>query len=93
MGMVTFSVTMDEELKTNFDKLCDKLGINASIALNILARTVVREQKIPFEIMTKVDNKGLNAFNVLRMQAKENGVQDLPLDSINEEINSVRNSK
>ena len=43
--------------------------------------------------MIKVDNKGLNAFNVLRMQAKENGVQDLPLDSINEEINSVRNIK
>ena len=41
-------------------------------------------------ILNKSNNKGLKAFNALRKQAKENGIQDMSLDSINEEINIVR---
>ena len=41
-------------------------------------------------ISKKSNNKGLQAFKALRKQAKENGIQDMSLDSINEEINIVR---
>ena len=41
-------------------------------------------------ILNKSNNKGLKAFNALRKQAKENGIQGMSLDSINEEINIVR---
>ena len=33
---------------------------------------------------------GLDAFNALRAQAKENGLQDMPLSEINEEIRKTR---
>ncbi|MCD8089518.1 MAG: type II toxin-antitoxin system RelB/DinJ family antitoxin [Clostridiales bacterium] len=46
----TFSIRMDENLKKQFDLLCADLGMNATTAFNIFARTVVREKKIPFEI-------------------------------------------
>lgn len=50
MSQVAFSVRMDSELKEKFEKLCDDLGMNMTTAFNIFARTVVREQGIPFEV-------------------------------------------
>jgi antitoxin component of RelBE/YafQ-DinJ toxin-antitoxin module len=63
--------------------------MNATTAFNIFARAVVRERKIPFEIqaseeLTRVS--GMQAFLDLRNEAKQNGVQDMTLDEINEEI-------
>jgi len=84
---------MDESLKRQFDALCADFGMNATTAFNIFARAVVRERKIPFEIqasdeLSRAD--GLQAFLALRTEAKENGVQDLSLEEINEEIHKTR---
>jgi hypothetical protein len=49
--------------------------------------------KIPFEIQASEDISratGMQAFLALRDEAKKNGVQDLTLDEINEEIRQVR---
>ena len=93
MGMLTFSVRMDEKLKADLDNLCEQFGMNTSVAINIFARAVVRERKIPFEIVAKEENKGMEAFKALRMQAKANGIQGMSLESINEEINAARNNR
>lgn len=94
MSQATFSVRMEESLKQQFDKLCQEFGMNASTAINVFARAVVRERKIPFEItssQTEVTREGaMNAFYALRAQAKENGVAGMSLDEINEEINLAR---
>ena len=50
MAQATFSVRMDEDLKTNFESLCKEFGMNISSAINVFARTVVRQKCIPFEI-------------------------------------------
>ena len=94
MAQVTFSVRMDETLKRQFDSLCQDFGMNATTAINVFARAVVRERKIPFEIsapQAAVTREGaMKAFASLRAQAKANGVADLSLDEINEEINRTR---
>ena len=94
MAQTTFSVRMDEKLKRQFDSLCADFGMNASTAFNVFARVVVRERKIPFEIVSQkpdiTKNDGLQAFMALREEAKNNGVQDLSLDDINAEINQAR---
>jgi addiction module RelB/DinJ family antitoxin len=93
MAQATFSVRMDENLKHQFDILCADFGMNATTAFNIFARAVVREKKIPFEIQASEDISratGMQAFLALRDEAKKNGVQDLTLDEINEEIRQVR---
>ena len=68
--------------------LCSEFGMNATTAVNVFARAVVRERKIPFEIQaTSVDTLkglGMQEFLSLREQAKENGVQDLSIDEIND---------
>ena len=96
MGQATFSVRMDEDLKKSFDSLCEDFGMSMTTAINVFARAVVRERKIPFEITAAPEitrEKGRQAFYALRAQAKENGLQDMSLDEINEEIRKARNGE
>ncbi|MCD7823140.1 MAG: type II toxin-antitoxin system RelB/DinJ family antitoxin [Oscillospiraceae bacterium] len=96
MALSTFSVRMDEGLKKQFDTLCAEFGMNATTAFNVFARAVVRERKIPFEIQASDEitrQSGVQAFAALRAQAKENGVQDMSLDEINEEIGLARSER
>lgn len=97
MAQATFSVRMDETLKRQFDKLCSDFGMTASTAINVFARAVVRERRIPFEIVSpepEITREGaLQAFYALREQAKQSGLQDMTLDEINEEICRVRNGE
>ncbi len=96
MAQSTFSVRMDENLKKQFDELCNDFGMTASTAFNIFARAVVRERKIPFEIVSPEPNitreKAMEAFLSLREQASKNNLQDLTLDEINHEIKLARES-
>ena len=93
MPVSTFSVRMDGELKKQLDELCAQFGMNTSVAINIFARAVVREQKIPFEISAKSSNAGMLAFRNLRKQAKTNGCQGMSLCEINREIAESRRQK
>jgi DNA-damage-inducible protein J len=55
MAQTTLSIRMDEDIKKRFDAFCDDVGINTSAAVNIFARTVLREQRIPFDIVGSDD--------------------------------------
>ena len=94
MAQATFSVRMEEDIKKQFDILCKEFGMNASTAINVFARTVVRERRIPFEIHSpKADvtrESAMQAFQSLRKQAKEKGVSGMSLDEINHEIALAR---
>lgn len=50
MSQTTLNVRMDEDLKRRFDTFCADVGMNASVAVNLFVKTVIREQRIPFEI-------------------------------------------
>lgn len=94
MAQATFSIRMDEKLKKQFDDLCENFGMSATTAFNVFAKAVVRERKIPFEIAAPEPEisreQALEALAVLRKQAKENGLQDMTLEEINEEIRLAR---
>lgn len=97
MAQATFSVRMEEGLKRQFDNLCQDFGMNASTAINVFARAVVRERRIPFEIVSsepEITREGaMNAFQILRAQARENGVSDMSLEEINKEIALARSEQ
>ena len=38
MAQSTVNIRMDEDIKREFDRVCNELGINMSIAINILAK-------------------------------------------------------
>lgn len=50
MAQTNVNIRMDDVLKQQFDTLCNELGLTMSTAFNIFAKTMVRQQGIPFEI-------------------------------------------
>ena len=57
MGQTSVNIRMDEATKIAFEKFCQEIGLSVSAAFNIFAKTVVREQRIPFELTTEVPNE------------------------------------
>lgn len=94
MAQTTMTFRVDDSLKKDFDKLCDEFGLSNTAALTIFMKTMVRERRIPFEIRTEpldeVATKGRLAFWALRAEARRNGLTDMTLEEINEEIRAAR---
>lgn len=64
MAQANVNIRMDESTKKAFDAFCNEIGLSVSSVFNMFAKTVVREQRIPFEITTEVPNKDtLDAMN------------------------------
>ena len=97
MSQTTMSIRVDSNLKQRFDVLCDEFGISNTSALTLFIKAVVRERRIPFEIravsLEDSRKQALLAFDILRAEAAESGLQGLSLDEINAIINEVRNGK
>lgn len=95
--MTSMTIRVDEQLKKNFDLLCDEFGLSNSAALNIFMKTVVRERRIPFEIKAdsedEIRKKGWLAFQRMRVSALTAGAGDMTLEEINEEIAAARNGQ
>ena len=79
MAQTNVNIRMDEATKLAFDKFCSEIGLSVSSAFNIFAKTVVREQRIPFELTTETPN----AVTVAAMDAAEKGTDVYgPFDSM-----------
>lgn len=50
MESLTLNVRVDANDKKNFEQFCSDVGMNVSTAINLFIKTVLREQKLPFEI-------------------------------------------
>ena len=56
MAQTNLNIRMDENLKKEFDGLCQDLGLTMTTAFTVFAKTAVRRQGIPFEITTGIPN-------------------------------------
>jgi DNA-damage-inducible protein J len=56
MPQINVNIRMDEDLKREFDNLCQDLGLTMTAAFTVFAKTVVRQQRIPFEISANIPN-------------------------------------
>ena len=59
MAQVTTNVNfrMDKNLKMQFEKICNDLGLSMSTAFTVFAKTMVRQQRVPFDISLQVPNE------------------------------------
>ncbi|MGN0436969.1 MAG: type II toxin-antitoxin system RelB/DinJ family antitoxin [Lachnospiraceae bacterium] len=48
--MAQISLRVDDEVKRNAERTLDDIGLSMSTAINIFLKTVVRENRIPFEL-------------------------------------------
>lgn len=51
----TLSFRINDDVKKQFEKTCEAMGLSASDALNIFVKKVIQEQAIPFDL--KLTNK------------------------------------
>lgn len=91
MAQAVFSVRMDNKIKNNFSKLCDDFGMSMSTAINLFAKTVIREQRIPFNIVStdmykNTMNNGLKLIDDIRSDYKNKGGKNMTLKEINKII-------
>ena len=88
---------VDDNLKKNFDMICDDFGFTSTAAITVFMKAVVRERRIPFEIKAssreQINNDAWAAFMKMRDLAAAAGVQDMSLEEINAEIRKTRNEK
>lgn len=63
MAQTNINIRMDENLKQQFDRFCNELGLNMTTAFNIFAKTVVRQQRIPFELSLEPNSETVAAID------------------------------
>jgi DNA-damage-inducible protein J len=91
---------MDSDTKKRFDEICKDFGMSSNTALNVFARTVVKQERIPFEVESQriTEKKEAakrfgDAFEKLRAKVQEQGIPEMSLDEINALIKEVRDER
>ena len=54
-AQATITARVDARDKVDFDAFCFNVGLNTSTAINLFVKAVLREKRIPFEIMQAPD--------------------------------------
>ena len=95
MATAAFSVRMDEELKNNFESMCESFGISMTAAINLFATAVVNERRIPFEIRSKswTREETKDLFESARARVLSKYPNGMTLDEINAIIDETRRSE
>lgn len=100
MSQTAFTVRMDSDTKKRFDEICKDFGMSSNTALNVFARTVVKQERIPFEVESQritetreAAKQFGDAFDKLRAKIQEQGIPEMSLDEINALIKEVRDER
>lgn len=97
MSQANISIRVDRNVKERFCNLCEAFGLSTTAAFNLFMKAVIRERKIPFDIAVNEQEEsrqtGIKAFQALRAEAAQNGLQDLTLEEIDAEIKAVRSER
>ena len=99
MAQTTMNIRIDEDVKRAFDDFCSKVGLNPSVAVNLFARAVLRERRIPFEITDDAASNVLSrdvlgkAFGATQARSVKNGTNALTMEEIDAEVASHRKEK
>lgn len=94
----TITIRVDDELKMNFDRLCDEFGLSNTAAFTIFMKAVVREKRIPFEIKTEepqdsIRARAIDSFEKMRAAAQNSPYAGMSLEQINSIIEETRNAR
>lgn len=97
MQEANISIRVDKTVKEKFCTLCAALGLSTTSAITLFMKALIREKKIPFEIAIdetpSIQERGLLAYEALRKQASQNGIQDMSSDEINKIIKESRDER
>lgn len=67
----TLNVRMDVDTKDAFTSFCDEIGMSASSLMNVFAKTVVRNQEVPFPVTTRATSTDVRYARIFPQSAAE----------------------
>lgn len=59
---ISVTIRMDANTKANVDAVCERMGLSFATAANILAKKIIAEERIPFEITATPNQTTLDAM-------------------------------
>ena len=84
MAQKTLSVRMDDSLKSDFDKVCNELGLSMTTAITMLAKKMTREKRLPFEVSVdpfySEENLARLRRSIAQMESTGGTVHEVNLD-------------
>jgi len=93
MAQTAMTVRVDNNIKMQFDSLCEQFGMSANAAINVFINAVVRKREIPFTISAKdEDSIRKRALETFYSTPRDNR-PEMTLDEINEEIRKARQER
>ena len=93
MGLVQCRV--DDQLKKEANDIFEFLGIDMSTAIRIFLRRTVQMRGLPFPMSedSESSKEAINALYELGREAKQQGLDKLTLEEINQIIDDVRHNR
>lgn len=85
------TVRVDNNIKKQFDALCEQFGMSVNAAVNVFINAVVRTRSIPFSISAEEDLTRKRLLDALYAPHPE--TPELTLDEINAEIKAAREER
>ena len=97
MATSNITVRVDQETKRDFDAFCENVGINATAAVNMFIKAVLRTRELPFTVTDNEERgkkvygaRAVEAINKMRENSALNGNAEMTLEEINAEIEAAR---
>lgn len=66
--MANVTIRLDGKDKDEFTRICEKIGLSVSAAFNVFVKTVIKEEKIPFELSAKEKDDFYNEANIRHLE-------------------------
>ena len=89
MESMTINVRVNADDKKIFEQFCEDVGMNVSTAVNMFIKSVMREQKLPFEVKSDISNEII--YQKLKEAEKEmkNTKKRYSISEIEESMNNI----
>lgn len=93
MESMTINVRVNADDKKIFEQFCEDVGMNVSTAVNMFIKSVIREQKLPFEVKSDISNEII--YQKLKEAEKEmrNTKKRYSISEIEESMNNIINER
>ena len=91
MAQTAMTVRVDNNIKRQFDALCEQFGMSVNAAVNVFINAVVRTRSIPFMISAEEDQTRKRLLEALYAPHPE--TPEMTLDEINAEIKAARKER
>jgi DNA-damage-inducible protein J len=92
MAQTAMTVRVDNNIKMQFDSLCEQFGMSTNAAINVFINAVVRARAIPFKISVKEEDSVRQAL-LDALYAPHPDAPDMTMEEIDEEIRKARQER